>query len=381
MLTQRVLVVGGGVGGLAVGAALGRRGISVDLVEVKDDSSVLGVGINQPANSLRALRSLGVLEECVRVGFQYDRTVFNDQDGGLIVDVPSTMGGDVPANNALTRPDLQRILLGAAEDAGVKTDYGTTVRELVQREDGVDVVFTDDRAGTYDLVIGADGIRSPLRERVFGPGWAAVYTGYAVWRLTMPRPAEVTCAQLWQAVGVKAGVIPLNEREMYLLVVTCEPGQPRHRPEDFDTLLKERMAPFTGLPGRLRDSIGSPAGIVYSPLSEVLLPLPWHRGRVVVIGDAAHACAPHITQGAAMALEDAVVLAEMLAAGDDLETTLQAFGERRHPRVKLVQDVSHGILFTEMAITAETMPAAVAAMRTELPGRTAHVNDYLNQPA
>jgi 2-polyprenyl-6-methoxyphenol hydroxylase-like FAD-dependent oxidoreductase len=113
----------------------------------------------------------------------------------------------------------------------------------------------------------------------------------------------------------------------------------------------------------------------------VLLPTPWFKGRVVICGDAAHACCPHTTQGAAMALEDAVVLAEELGSDRPLADALTAFGERRYPRVKFVQDVSRGILNAEMQITAENIGVAFEHMRVELPGQFAHVDEFLNQPA
>lgn len=381
MLPRRVLVVGAGIGGLGVGAALAQRGADVEIVEINPTHEVLGVGINQPANSLRALRAIGVLDECIEAGFQFDRARFCDASGELIVEVPSGLGGDVPANNALTRPDLQRILLAAVDRSGAKLRRAVTLKDLYQDGDRVQVDFTEGDFGEFDLVVAFDGVKSAMRRRLFGPEHEPVFTGFGVWRVTFPRPAEITCSHIFQGVGAKPGVIPLNEREMYMFLVTPEPGQPRHDPARFDVLVRERMAGFTGLPGELRDSITGPEGIVYSPLSEVMLPLPWHQGRVVVLGDAAHACAPHMTQGAGMALEDAVVLAELLGTGMPVEQALTALGERRWPRCKLVQDVSHQILVTEMSITAETLPAAIRQMRAELAGQTARVDAILNQPA
>lgn len=381
MLPRRALVVGAGIGGLGAGAALAQRGVEVEIIEINPTHEVLGVGINQPANSLRALRAIGVLDECLQAGFQFDRARFCDAAGELIVEVPSKLGGDVPANNALTRPDLQRILLAAVDRAGAKVRRGASVSDLRQDGDRVQVDFTDGAAGEFDLVVAFDGIKSAMRRRLFGPEHEPVFTGFGVWRVTFPRPAEITCSYIYQGVGAKPGVIPLNEQEMYMFLVTPEPGQPRHDPARFGDLVTERMAGFTGLPGELRDSITGPDGIVYSPLSEVMLPLPWHRGRVVVLGDAAHACAPHITQGAGMALEDGVVLAELLATGMPVEEAFTALGERRWPRCKLVQDVSHQILAAEMSVTAGTLPAVIQQMRAELPGQMAAVDAVLNQPA
>ncbi|MGY1812344.1 FAD-dependent monooxygenase [Blastococcus sp. SYSU D00820] len=378
---MRVLIVGAGTGGLGACAALAQRGHDVDVVEVSQDGAVYGVGINQPANSLRALRTLGVLEECLAAGYQYDRTRFCDYNGELIVDVPADGDGDVPANNALSRKDLQRILQGAVDRAGVTVRYGVTVADLAQDAAGVDVTFTDGGQGRYDLVLAFDGIRSPMRRRLFGTAVEPVFTGYSVWRLTVPREPEVTSSILFQGPDAKAGVIPLSEEWMYLLHVTPEPGNPRHRPEEFDTLLRKRLDGFGGLPGRLRDAIDGPEGIVYSPLSEVFLPLPWFVGRVGVLGDAAHACTPHLTQGAAMALEDAVVIAEMLDAPGPLSRTLEDFQQRRFPRARFVQQASRAILDAEMQVHAGNLAQVAEQIREHVPGQMAAVQDVLAQPA
>jgi 2-polyprenyl-6-methoxyphenol hydroxylase-like FAD-dependent oxidoreductase len=114
-----------------------------------------------------------------------------------------------------------------------------------------------------------------------------------------------------------------------------------------------------------------------------MLPAPWSTGRILICGDAAHACTPHITQGAAMALEDGMVLADELRAdaGRSLAATLTAFSERRYPRARFVQDVSRGILNAEMQINAENIAHTFAHMRDELPGQMAGVDAFLNQPA
>jgi len=143
-------------------------------------------------------------------------------------------------------------------------------------------------------------------------------------------------------------------------------------------LLTQRLAGFGGKMGEIRDGITGPEGIVYSPLIEVVLPRPWHKGRVIVLGDAAHTAAPHLTQGAGMALEDAIVFAEQVTSGLPLEEALTAVSDIRFDRAKLVFDVSHAILEAEMQVTTENMPYAVEGMRAELPGQTAFLESQLN---
>jgi 2-polyprenyl-6-methoxyphenol hydroxylase-like FAD-dependent oxidoreductase len=378
---NRVLIVGAGIGGLGAGAALAQRGIETDVVEIKPEPNVYGVGINQPANSLRALQALGVLDEVCAVGFQFDHWTFHDHRGEVVVDVPSRLGGHgIPANSGLSRRDLHRILIGAAERAGARTRYGTSVAEL-EDNGAAEVTFTDGSEERYDLVVAFDGIGSPLRRRLFGAEHDPVYTGYAVWRVTIPRPPEIDYGAVYQSIDAKAGHIPLGPETMYLFLVTPEPHHVRYDTGRFVELLRERLQSFEGVVGDIRDNLKEGDDVVFSPLNEVMLPIPWSRGRVVVCGDAAHACCPHITQGAAMALEDAVVLADELSLDRPLADALTAFGERRFPRAKFVQDVSRGILNAEMQITRENIAVALAHMREELPGQFAHVDEFLNQPA
>jgi len=186
---SKVLIVGAGIGGLGAGAALAARDVDVEIVEIKPEPNVYGVGINQPANSLRALQKLGVLEEVCAVGFEFDRWKFHDAHGNLVVDVPSHLGGDgIPPNEGLTRRNLHDILIGAADRAGARTTYGTTVAGIEDRNGAAEVTLSDGREEEYDLVVGFDGINSPTRTRLFGDTYDSVYSGFGVWRVTTPKP-------------------------------------------------------------------------------------------------------------------------------------------------------------------------------------------------
>lgn len=379
-MMRRALVIGAGVGGLGAATALGRQGWTVDVVELKLHAGVAGVGINQPGNSLRALDALGVLEPCLEAGFAFERNTHFDWQGTPIVETHSRLGdGRVPANNGLSRTALHSILENAARDAGASIRYGLTVAELDDNSGHVRVAFTDGGSADYDLVAGFDGIRSPLRRRLFGAGNDPRYTGFAVWRAVFPRPAEVDHTMLFHGDRSNTGVIPLSKDEMYLLHVAAEPESARYNPAYFRGLLAHRLAGYGGLIAELRDKLPD-TGIVYSPLSEVHLSPLWHLGRAIVLGDAAHASAPNLTQGAAMALEDAVVLADELSHDRPMEDSLAAVTATRAPRAKLVQEVSRQILQAEMSVTAEAIPAFCSQLRTYLPVQAAGIEEQLNQP-
>jgi 2-polyprenyl-6-methoxyphenol hydroxylase-like FAD-dependent oxidoreductase len=344
MAVEKVLIVGAGIGGLTLAAALGQRGIETDIVEIKPTLEVQGVGILQPGNALRALRSIGVLDECCAAGFQTDEYRYFDADGDPIATLRLLRIADPnrPAINMLPRPALHRILAGAAEHAGVRLRLDVTVRALEQSDRRVEVGFADGTSGSYDLVVGADGIRSGIRAMVFG-SIEPQFTGHAVWRYTTTRPARLDYQAMYLGVAAKAGLVPLTDETMYLLLVTNEPDNPRMAADKLHLLLRERLAQFGHLVAPVRESITDPRSVVYTAIEEIILPPPWYHGRVVLIGDAAHASSPHIAQGAAMAVEDAVVLAEIASGDAPVVDMLDQFMQRRYRRCKLVQDISRQV--------------------------------------
>ncbi len=385
MGAERVLVNGAGIGGLSLAAALGRRGVDVDIVEIKPDNAVQGIGISVPANALRALNSLGVLEEFLEVGLVFDSYRLFDVDGVLACKVPMPKERDdgLPSYVGVPRPAYAQILARAAQQAGARLAFGTTITEMDERDDRVDVTTSDGRQESYDVVVGADGIRSPMRRQLFGPGFEPIYSGVAAWRVEVPRPPDVTYMATFQGYGSRAGWVPINDEAMYLFFVDAHPdSQPEKvwpNPGRFHEIFVSRLAEYGGIIGRIRDAMPESSEVVYSPFERVLLPLPWHRGRVVLIGDAAHAMSANISQGASSALEDALVLAEELVARDSVEAALSGYGERRFSRAKFVQDVSHKMLMNEVS----TEPAVVAGRAEEMaaaPEKFRGLETFLEQP-
>lgn len=346
---RRVLVIGGGIGGLAAAVAFGRRGIPVDLVELKGDNTVTGIGIIQPTNALRALDALGLAQACLDGGFAYYRYDYTDASGKVLNSSEGPRAAPhLPPFNGIRRGLLQEILFDAAQGSGASIRMGTTVADWDPQDDGVRVRFSDGRHATYDLVVAADGIYSPCRKALFGALGQPRATGQSVWRVPLPRPADMDAGVMMLGPRCKAGFIPLSQDLMYLLLVTEEDPAAHLPAEALHHLLLERLQPFGGLLDRVRGSIAPDTEIVYRPLEVVLLPAPWHSGRVVLIGDAAHASTPHLGQGAAMAIEDAVVLAELAAEGLPGDRIGPAFIARRHARAAFIQSSSINIGEYEM---------------------------------
>jgi 2-polyprenyl-6-methoxyphenol hydroxylase-like FAD-dependent oxidoreductase len=360
MPKRKILVVGGGIGGLAMAIGLGRAGTPCDMVEIKQDWAVYGVGLIQPGNALRAYRALGLLDACLERGFLYSKQRHYAADGTLMSeqDMPQIEGLDIVGTCGIARPVLHDILTSEALALGTNVRLGTTVDTLHDDGDGVDVGFSDGTSGRYDLVVGADGIYSKLREMVFGSETNLHYTGQGCWRFTTERPPEMTWTSAHYGPN-KTGLIPLSERSMYIYMLSAEP-EPRMPQDRLHDLMRERLHGYQGLIADIAVSIRRPEDVVYRPLEVMLLPKPWHRGRVVLIGDAVHATTPHNAQGAAMAIEDVVVLLEILGSVDDIETALTAFSARRFDRCKLVVEASEQIGIWQLRPTPTSQNEAIA---------------------
>jgi 2-polyprenyl-6-methoxyphenol hydroxylase-like FAD-dependent oxidoreductase len=342
MSVRRVLVVGGGITGSTAAVALAQRGVEVDLVEISPRWFGVGHGITVQGNALRALRTIGVLDEVLAHGVPFDRLRMRHADGTLLADLPTpaTGGDDLPPTLGALRSSLQEVLCAAVYAAGVGVRLGTTVTELEQTPDQVHATFSDGTTAGYDLLIGADGIRSRVRA-LLGIDASPRSVGMGIWRVVADRPSTMDCAEVYYGgPRFKAGYSPISADRCYAYLLD-EPLDPaligNHASVD---MLRERSAGYGGTWGEIRDGLSAEGVVNYQWIESILVEDPWFRGRAIVIGDAAHACPPLIAQGAAMCTEDAIVLAELVTSDEPVETALKGFMRRRLPRVRLVIDNS-----------------------------------------
>src|SRR3954451_24009926 len=371
---DNVLVVGGGLAGAATAIHLALGGVAVDLIEIKPEVAALGSGITLQGNALRELRSLGVWEQVQAHGYAADVTGIRapDPHGTVVAEIPDakTGGPDLPAVLGMPRPELARILADRATEAGVKIRFGTTFTELTQDDAGVDVAFSAGSTGRYDLVVGADGVRSWTR-RALGIDLETRSVGMGIWRAFGPRPASVTRTDLFYGgPSYIAGYCPTGENSLYAYIV--EPAQDRSAlsPEEQLATMKQLSQAYHGPWDEIRETLTDPSRVNYTWFETHVLDVPWNRGRVVLIGDAAHTCPPTIAQGGAMALEDAVVLAELLTERTALDQDLwDAYTARRYERAKTVVDASNQLAQWQLEHVQGDIPSLIRsiAMLTSQP--------------
>ncbi|MPY58231.1 FAD-dependent oxidoreductase [Streptomyces spongiae] len=343
-LTRRILVIGGGAAGNAVTILLRRAGITVDLIEARPDwNATTGSGITLQGNALRVLRELGVWKRVSASGFAFGTLGIAAPDGTVlhVAEDIKTGGDELPATLGMQRPQLQRILIDAVRACGATVRLGTTAEALEQDADGVSVRFSDGTEGRYDLVIAADGLNSATRVAI-GIAEKPEPTGMAIWRIAAPRPEGVERSDLaYGGPAHIAGYTPTSEDTIYAFVVEGCRERVSVDPADYADEMRRLAQEYGGVWPEITKHITDPEKVNYTWFNRLLVEGSWHRGRVVLIGDAAHCCPPTIAQGAAMSLEDALVLAELLTSGRDWDDALlQNYYERRIPRVRTVVEAS-----------------------------------------
>ncbi|MER5427653.1 FAD-dependent monooxygenase [Streptomyces sp. NPDC002588] len=342
MPVQKVLVVGGGITGSVLSVALAQRGVEVELVEISPRWFGVGHGITLQGNALKALRTVGVLDRVLERAVPFDVLRLLQADGRLIAELPTphTGGPDLPSTAGALRSDLQDALCDAVLAHGVTVRLGLSVDRMDQSLDHVDVTFTDGTTGRYDLMVGADGINSRMRPLI-GIDTLPTPVGMSIFRVVAQRPPEMVCHEVYYGgPRFKAGYSPISADRCYAYLLDENLDAALIGPRAPLALMRERGAGYGGLWGRIVAALPEDTAVDYRWIEAVLVDEPWYRGRAVVVGDAAHACPPLIAQGAAMCMEDAVLLAELVCGEEPLQKALEHFMARRSPRVRMVLENS-----------------------------------------
>jgi len=330
-----VLVVGAGVAGLSLGRALTLQGIDCTVVERRTSTDNLGMGLNLPGNAARALTRLGLFEEAIAHAALVTRREYRNSRGRLLF---GTDDADFWAG--IGTPICLRhghLLAALRIPPAAPVRHGVQVLSAHTAGAHVEVQLAGMTSTTYDLVVGADGVHSILRTAIAGDDAVlrrSAMTGSS-WRFVVANPG-VDCWTVWSGAAATLLLIPVGDGDVYGYASSTRGGATG----DDAGWLAETLAGFARPAGDVIAALLSGGGqLHHSLVEEVRLPT-WHRDRLVVIGDAAHATGPVWAQGAAMAMEDALVLAEVLAVTSDWSEVGEAFERARRARVDHVQTVT-----------------------------------------
>lgn len=342
---SRVAIAGAGAAGLATAVFLARAGVEVDVFDPQPTLPTRGSGITLQGNALRVFDQLGVWDEIAAAGKPFEGLNLRAPGPGapIVASLPDmkTGGPDYPSTMGMSRPDLARILLEAAEGHGARVHFGRRVTDVEQTADAVTVSVDGEVAGTYDLLVGADGLHSSVRELI-GIDVSPERTGMGIWRTFVSLPDDVDRSELYYGGPMYiAGYTPTGDDTMYAFLVEKAEDRTGVSADDARRIMIEQSRAYDGPWNSIRADIEAGADANYTWFTHHLVEEPWNRGRAVIIGDAAHSCPPTIAQGAAQSLEDAVVLCELLLERDVVDQALwDAFHARRLPRAAAIVEAS-----------------------------------------
>ncbi|KII00200.1 monooxygenase [Streptomonospora alba] len=343
---MNILISGAGIAGLAAALELGGRGHDVTVVEYDEHLRLAGTPIDIRGDAVATAERMGLLakvqEQRLRMS---ESTWFVDGDGEPVVRLPVGRVGDSDDDIEILREDLMHILAGALPGTAA-IRFGDSIEALTDDGDGVDVRFASGRTGRYDLVLGADGQHSAVRRLVFGPEEDYLrHLGVYIALAALPGDARSEGANAVHNVpGRMAGAFRYKDKAVAVFQFRSEPLD--HDRHDLDAQKKIVIDAFAGYRSwripELLDAVRADPDFFFDSASQIHLP-SWHRGRVVLVGDAGYSPAFLSGRGTSLALTGARILAEELdRCGGDHTAAFERYEARQRPYVTFAQDSVEG---------------------------------------
>ncbi len=337
-----ILIIGAGIGGLATALALQQAGFAVQIFERTKEIRESGSGLTLWANAVRVLQELGLADLVQQLARQPEptRAGFYTMRGKQLVQLPpqaveEQCGGPTIA---IHRAELQAALRERLAPGTLVLD-----RQLIDFEQdttGVTACFARSERVRGSLLIGADGIHSQVRHLLF-PQSQLRYVGYTVWRGIATGVTPQLMGELWGR-GKRFGIVPLSEERIYWYATCNTQENAAERPEGRQKELLDLFKGWHPVASTLINATEDSA-ILRNDIFDLQPLTHWSKGRVTLLGDAAHAMTPNMGQGACQALEDALILARTLRHAHSLENALDVYQQKRLARANMVVMSSHRI--------------------------------------
>jgi 2-polyprenyl-6-methoxyphenol hydroxylase-like FAD-dependent oxidoreductase len=338
---MRGLIIGGGIAGLTSAILLERAGYETELVEIASNWGPVGAGIVLWPNCLKILQKLGLRDKVESLGNRIDEMTVTDERGKKISSLKfdKVFEKDLYAA-AITRPDLHSVLASGIRTT--KVFLNDTVHELTQDGNMVHAAFKSGRVAEFDFVIGADGINSKTRSILLGDVKPR-YSGYTNWRFIVNGDFDFNrrhAYEMWGR-GKRFGMVPVgNENKYYCFGVLNSPPKLDSNRNIAHNIFKEMFSEFGWIAPEFLKLIDRDTVLIHNDLADIRLK-QWYQGNIVLIGDAAHAITPNLGAGAAMAMEDSMIIAENLITSKSPEEAFRSFFHNRYKRVKRICDDSY----------------------------------------
>lgn len=335
---MKTIVVGGGIGGLTVAVALQQQGVDAHVYEAAGVLQPVGAGIWVPTNALQALDSLGMSKRVVALGVLLTAIELHAVEAGLLqtLDLQQIRAQFGYTTISIHRALLQQVLVEALRPGTLH--LGRRFTHFQQDRERVYVHFDDGTRAEGELLIGADGIHSTVRAQLF-PDACLRYSGQTCYRgianTTLPAGLHPVCREIWGGAN-RFGFSAVDEESVYWFAPVSAPARQKLT-EDIIPFLGNRYRAFPApVPALIRNT--KPEDVFLTDLYDLAPLARYWQGRVVLLGDAAHAMTPNLGQGGAQAIEDGVALARQVACNSDPTLAFHRYQRQRRPRARrLVQ--------------------------------------------
>jgi len=336
---KKVLIVGGGIAGLTLAILLEKSGYEIEIAEQAEELGPVGAGIVLWPNCLKVMDECGVRDDVESRGNILRQLDLVDLNGGLIngFNFSRISKNEDLYALAILRPELHKVLFNKLRHSILK--LGISIDEIDDNGSLVKVQFTDGTNGEYDFAVGADGIHSKTRDLVFGDVKLR-YSGCAGWRFTTTRYAdEQEAYELWNG-GKRMGIVPVGDNKYYCFSTINTPSNNDRFRNISVSDYKNLYSMFNWKAKEILDRMTGDTKLIYDDLYDLKMD-NIHKGNVVLIGDAAHAITPNLGSGAAMAMEDALCLANSLKNNSNLNTAFEQYFKQRKRRVNYIRGASY----------------------------------------